>query len=199
MTWRLGGAVAGAAVLVVIIGLRCHRSAPARLVSPRRHVLRPPGPAVRLRLGVVRLYTGARPPPPPSAPPASGIPTAPFETTVSGTVATSPPDADGDAEVTLSMQLADTTVPLQVRIIGPAVNGGVALRPQRGDLRPAERAGDGPRRVHHRRARHRADWLAQPDHEPVAESWCRHAHRPALREPRRNERHTPSHGATPRR
>jgi hypothetical protein len=26
------------------------------------------------------------------------------------------------------MRLADTTVPLQIRIIGPAVNGGVALR-----------------------------------------------------------------------
>ncbi len=31
------------------------------------------------------------------------------------------------SQVTLSMQLADTTVPLEVRIIGPAVNGGVDL------------------------------------------------------------------------
>ena len=108
-------------------GLRCRRSAPARLVPSGRHLLRPPGPAVRLRLGVVLLCADVdhaldRPPQP-----ASGIPSAPFDTTVSGTVATSPPNGDGDAEVTLTMQLADTTVPLVVRIIGPAVNGGVAL------------------------------------------------------------------------
>ena len=36
-------------------GLRCRRSAPARLVASGRHLLRPPGPAVRLRLGVVLL------------------------------------------------------------------------------------------------------------------------------------------------
>ena len=120
--------------------------------------------------------------PPPHRPPRASR-AAPFETTVSGTVATSAPDNDGDAEVTLDMRPADTTVPLVVRIIGPAVNGGVALHRSAGDLRPVERAGDGPRRVHHRCARHRPDRLAQPDHDPVAESRRRHAHRPALGEP----------------
>ena len=58
----------------------------------------------------------------------AGIPSTPFDTSVSGTVATTPPDANGDSEVTLTMQLGDTTAPLTVRIVGPSENGGVAMR-----------------------------------------------------------------------
>jgi sulfoxide reductase heme-binding subunit YedZ len=126
VTWRLGGAVAGAAVLVVIAAFA--------LVGPLR-----PGWSHRAGTSAALLaqlsgsasasFSSAPPsnPPSTSTPPAAEIPTAPFETTVSGTVATSPPGADGDAVVTLGMRLADSSVPLQVRIIGPAVNGGVAL------------------------------------------------------------------------
>jgi hypothetical protein len=52
----------------------------------------------------------------------------PFSTSVTGHFATSAPNADGDSQVTLTMALADTAAPLQVRIIGPAENGGVAMR-----------------------------------------------------------------------
>jgi len=126
MTWRLGCAVAGAAVLVVIMVFAA--------VGPLR-----PGWSRRAGTSSALLaqlsgsasasYSSAPASTTPStAPPtASGIPSAPFETTVSGTVSTSPPNGDGDAEVTITMQLADTTVPLEVRIDGPAVNGGVAL------------------------------------------------------------------------
>ena len=108
-------------------GLRCRRPAPARMVPSGRHLLRPSGPAVRLRLGVVLLCADVdhaldlrparlrHPSLPPSIRPCRER------------SATSPPNSDGDAEVTLTMRLADTSVPLQVRIIGPAVNGGVAL------------------------------------------------------------------------
>jgi sulfoxide reductase heme-binding subunit YedZ len=126
VTWRLGGAVAGAAVLVVITAFAAagplrpgwsHRAGTSSALL------------AQLSSSASVSYSAPTPTTPDtSAPPASGIPTAPFETTVSGTVATSPPNGGGDAEVTLSMQLADSTVPLQVRIIGPAVNGGVALR-----------------------------------------------------------------------
>ena len=126
VTWRLGGAVAGTAVLVVIMAFAA--------VGPLR-----PGWSRRAGTSSALLaqlsgsasasYSSAptSTTPSTSAPPASGIPSAPFDTTVSGSVNTSPPNGDGDAEVTLSMQPVDTTLPLVVRIIGPAVNGGVAL------------------------------------------------------------------------
>ncbi len=126
MTWRLGGAVAGAAVLVVIIAFAAigplrpgwsHRSGTSSALLAQLS-----GSASASYASTQGSSTTA-----PPAPAASGIPTAPFETTVSGTVATSS-QSNGDAEVSLSMQLADTAVPLQVHIIGPAVNGGVALR-----------------------------------------------------------------------
>ena len=128
--WRLGGAVAGAAVLLVITAFAAAGPAPARLVPPGRDLLGAPRPAVGLRRRVV-LRGHRRTTNPPTLRAglgASGIPTAPFQTSVSGTVATSPPDANGESEVTLTMRLADTSAPLQVRIIGPAVNGGVAMR-----------------------------------------------------------------------
>jgi predicted ferric reductase len=58
----------------------------------------------------------------------SGVPAVPFSTSVSGHFTTSTPDDGGDSVVTLSMALADSTAPLQVRIIGPADNGGVAMQ-----------------------------------------------------------------------
>jgi hypothetical protein len=65
---------------------------------------------------------------PTAAAPTSGPPAVPFTTTLTGTVATSAPNGEGDSTVLLSMRLADTTTPLTVRITGPAVNGGVSMR-----------------------------------------------------------------------
>jgi DMSO/TMAO reductase YedYZ heme-binding membrane subunit len=64
---------------------------------------------------------------PSTAAPASGLPSVPFSTTVSGSVSTSGPNANGDTTVLLSMRLADTTTPLTVRIIGPTSDGGVSM------------------------------------------------------------------------
>jgi DMSO/TMAO reductase YedYZ heme-binding membrane subunit len=64
----------------------------------------------------------------PAAAPTSAPPAVPFTTTLTGTVATSAPNGEGDSTVLLSMRLADTTTPLTVRITGPAVNGGVSMR-----------------------------------------------------------------------
>jgi methionine sulfoxide reductase heme-binding subunit len=124
VTWRLGGAVAGAAVLVVIMAF-----AAAGPLRPGWSHRAGTSSALLAQLSgsASASYSSAPTSTTTSIPPATGIPAARFETTVSGTVATSPPNSDGDAEVTLAMQLADTTVPLQVRIIGPAVTGGVAL------------------------------------------------------------------------
>ena len=47
---------------------------------------------------------------------------------MSGTVATSAPNARGESQVVLTLRLTDTSTPLQIRIIGPAVNGGVEMR-----------------------------------------------------------------------
>ncbi len=127
VTWRFGGAVAGAGALVVIAAF-----AAAGPLRPGWSHRAGTSPALLAQLSgsASASYSGAPPSTSTStsAPPVSGIPSAPFETTVSGTVTTtSPPNGDGDAEVTLSMQLADTTVPLKIRIVGPAVNGGVDL------------------------------------------------------------------------
>ncbi len=126
VTWRIGAAIAGAAVLVLIAAF----AAAGPLRSGWSHRAGTSSALLAQLSGSASASFSSAPSTPPSttAPPAGGIPTAPFETTVSGTIATSPPGADGDAEVTLGLRLADTTVPLQVRIIGPAVNGGVALR-----------------------------------------------------------------------
>lgn len=128
VTWRLGGAVAGAAVLLVITVFAfagplqpgwSHRAGTSSALL------------AELSGSSSASYSSTSTPtsttPTTSAPPVSGIPGAPFVATVSGTVATTSPNSEGDAEVTLSMRLADTTAPLVVRIIGPAVNGGVGL------------------------------------------------------------------------
>ncbi len=126
VTWRVGGAVAVAAVLAAItifatLGpLRAgwsHRSGTSSALLAQLS-------------GSASTYASTTPSTTHATAAASGpsVPVAPFDTTVSGTVSTSPPNGDGNAEVHLSMQLADTTVPLVVRIIGPAVDGGVVLR-----------------------------------------------------------------------
>ncbi len=126
--WRLGGAVAGTAALVAI--------AIFATVGPLR-----PGWSHRAGTSSALLaqlsgsgsspgsYASISPSTTPSTStsPSPSVPIAPFDTVVSGTVTTSPPNGDGNTEIHLSMQLADTTVPLRVRIIGPAVDGGVVL------------------------------------------------------------------------
>jgi len=128
-SWRLGGAVAGAAALLVITAFATagplrpgwsHRSGTSSALLAQLS-----GSAATSSSGAT---TPTNPSHSASASVTSGIPTAPFQTSVSGTVATSPPDANGESQVTLTMQLADTSAPLQVRITGPAVNGGVAMR-----------------------------------------------------------------------
>lgn len=126
VTWRLGGAIGGAAALVVIAVF----AAAGPLRPGWSHRAGTSSALLAQLSGSASASYAAAPPSTttsPSVPAASGIPTAPFETTVSGTVATSSSNGDGNAEVTLNMQPADTTVPLVVHIIGPAVNGGVAL------------------------------------------------------------------------
>jgi DMSO/TMAO reductase YedYZ heme-binding membrane subunit len=126
-SWRLGGAAAGAAVLLVITAFAAagplrpgwsHRSGTSSALL------------AQLSGSATTAYSGATTSPSRStpAPAASGIPTAPFQTSVSGTVATSAPDANGESQVTLSLRPADTSTPLQIHIIGPAVSGGVEMR-----------------------------------------------------------------------
>ncbi len=129
VTWRLGGAVTGAAVLVVIAAF-----AVAGPLRPGWSHRAGTSPALLAQLSgaAATSYSGTATPTtsPGSATPAlsPSVPTAPFQSTVSGTVATSAPNAAGESEVSLTMRLADTSAPLQVHIIGPAVNGGVAMR-----------------------------------------------------------------------
>ena len=127
VTWRLGCAVAGAAVLVVLIAF----AAAGPLRPGWSHRAGTSSALLAQLSGSASASYSSAPTstrPSTSAPPATGIPASPFDTTVSGTVVTSPPNSDGDVEVILTMRLADTSVPLQVHIIGPALNGGVALR-----------------------------------------------------------------------
>ncbi len=128
-SWRLGGAAAGAAVLFVIAAFA--------VAGPLR-----PGWSHRAGTSTALLaqlsgsaatsFSGATTnpsrPQPHSASAASGVPTTPFQTSVSGTVATSAPNATGESEVSLSLQLADTSTPVQIHIIGPSVSGGVEMR-----------------------------------------------------------------------
>jgi len=126
VTWRIGGAVTGAAVLVVITAFAvvgplgsgwAHRAGTSSALLAQ--LSGSPSASYSSTQTSTNSSSATSPP--------SGTPGTPFETTVSGTVSTSPPNAGGDSEVTLRMALADTSVPLQVRIIGPAVNGGVDM------------------------------------------------------------------------
>ncbi len=131
VTWRLGGALAGAAVLLVMTAFAA--AGPLRSGWSHRAGT---SPALLAQLSGAaatsysRGTTGRTPTT--SAPAASGIPATPFTTSASGTVVTSSPSGEGesggDAQVTLTMHLQDTTTPLTVRIIGPAEGGGVAMR-----------------------------------------------------------------------
>ncbi|HVA08161.1 MAG TPA: ferric reductase-like transmembrane domain-containing protein [Acidimicrobiales bacterium] len=125
VTWRLGGAIVGIVVIIVIAAFAVigplgsgwsHRAGTSSALL------------AQLKRSTSASYSSA--PTSTTTPPAraAAIPSAPFETTVSGTVATTPPDSQGDIDVTLIMKLADSTVPLEVQIVGPATNGGVALR-----------------------------------------------------------------------
>jgi len=126
-SWRLGGAAAGAAVLFVIAAFA--------VAGPLR-----PGWSHRAGTSAALLAqlsssaatsssaAATNPSHPPSASAASGIPAAPFQTSVSGTVATSPPNASGESDVSLTLRLADTSTPVQIQIVGPSVNGGVEMR-----------------------------------------------------------------------
>ena len=127
VSWRLGGAIVSAVVVVVIalfatLGpLRpgwSHRAGTSSALLAQ----------LSGRTTASTSYSSAPPTTSNSAPPAAAIAAPPFQTTVSGTVVTASPNTNGDASVSLSMKLADTAVPLDVRIIGPAVNGGIELR-----------------------------------------------------------------------
>ena len=125
VTWRLGGAIVGIVVIIVIAAFA--------VIGPLRsgwsHRAGTSSTLLAQLSGSTSASYSDAPTSTTTAPaPASAIPSAPFETTVSGTIATTPPDSQGDADVTLIMKLADTTVPLKVQIVGPATNGGVALR-----------------------------------------------------------------------
>ena len=126
-TWRLGGVLAGAAVLLTI--------AVFAIAGPLR-----PGWSHRAGTSPALLAqlagsasgssaggaTGATSAGAPSGSPA--VPNAPFTTSVTGTFTTSGPTADGDSVVSLHMTLGDATAPLLVQIIGPASDGGVQMR-----------------------------------------------------------------------
>ena len=135
VTWRLGGGVAGAAVLVVITAFAAAvRSGPAGPTGPAPR--RPSWPSCRGRASA--SYSSAptpTAPPPPlprrprgSRPPPSRQPSRERSPRLRPTRTVTPRSRS-------PCSLADTTVPLQVRIIGPAVNGGVAMRRSDGDLR----------------------------------------------------------------
>jgi DMSO/TMAO reductase YedYZ heme-binding membrane subunit len=120
---RVGGAVAGAAVLLIIVVFAA--------VGPLR-----PGWSHRAGTSaslLAQLAAGSTvasyaPHAGASAAAPKGIPATPFQTSATGTVTVSAPDASGNSQVTLVMKLADSTTPLDVRIAGPAEAGGVAMR-----------------------------------------------------------------------
>lgn len=124
--WRLGGALAAAAVLLVITAFAAagplrpgwsHRAGTSSALLAQLS-----GASATSYASAGQSTTSSTSPPVTSA-----IPAVPFSTSVSGSVATSAPDARGESQVTLTMRLADTTAPLEVRIVGPAVNGGISM------------------------------------------------------------------------
>ena len=129
VSWRLGGGVAAAAVVLVIAAF-----AAAGPLRPGWSHRSGTSPALLAQLSgsAATSFSGAtthtNTSPSSAAASTAGIPSAPFQTSVSGTIATSPPDARGDSVVTLTTRLADTSAPLRIQIIGPAENGGVAMR-----------------------------------------------------------------------
>jgi DMSO/TMAO reductase YedYZ heme-binding membrane subunit len=123
--WRLGG---GATAALVVIGIAVFALAgPLQPGWSRRSGT---SSALLAQLSGSAATSFSSTSTPGTSPPvrSTGIPAAPFSTTVSGTVTTSPVAVRNDTQVTLNMRLADTMTPLQVRIEGPAVDGGVELR-----------------------------------------------------------------------
>ncbi len=127
VTWRVGGVLGTAAVLMVIAVF-----AEAGPLRPGWSHRAGTSSALLAQLSgaTTASSTGASAAtaPPTSAPVRSGVPATPFSTSVTGTVTQSAPDAHGESIVTLTMQPADTSAPLKVTIIGLAENGGVAMR-----------------------------------------------------------------------
>ncbi len=123
---RVGGAVAGAVVLLAIVVFAAvgplrpgwsHRAGTSSsLLAQIAH-----SQATSYASQAATLPAAA-----PAAP--KSIPTSPFQTSVTGTVSVSTPDASGQSQVTLDMKLADSPTLLHVRIDGPAEDGGVAMR-----------------------------------------------------------------------
>lgn len=124
--WRLGGALGGALVLllmVVFANVGPLQPGWSRRAGTSSALL------AQLSGAAATSYsrgTGTTPPPAASLP--AGIPATPFDTSVSGTVVTTPIGSAGNSQVTLSMHLADTSVPLQVVITGRSDSGGVQMR-----------------------------------------------------------------------
>ncbi len=127
VTWRVGGAIGTAAVLLVIAAF-----ATAGPLRPGWSHRAGTSSALLAQLSGTKTASlsgaTATTAPPTSTPVRSGIPATPFSTSVSGTVTQSAPDAHSQSVVTLAMQLANTSAPLKVTIIGVAENGGVAMR-----------------------------------------------------------------------
>ncbi len=75
----------------------------------------------------VNRVSAATPNSPTSNSTPAGVPALPFTTAVRGTMTTSSPGASGNITVDLRMTLVGSGDTLDVQIVGPAVNGGIAL------------------------------------------------------------------------
>ncbi|MGO8863991.1 MAG: ferric reductase-like transmembrane domain-containing protein [Acidimicrobiales bacterium] len=76
----------------------------------------------------------------------AGTPAVPFTANVTGTIQSSSPNAAGEVEVVLAMQVQGSGAPLVVKLMGTAVNGGVAMSSSQvvfGDAQGAVTALDG--------------------------------------------------------
>ncbi len=124
--WRLGGALAGALVLLLIAAFAF--AGPLRPGWSHRAGTSSALLAQLSGSAVASFAGGGATTPTTAGAVTAALPSTPFQTSVTGTVAQSPPNADGDATVTLTMHLDDTSAALQVQIVGPSVNGGVAMR-----------------------------------------------------------------------
>ena len=124
-TWRLGAGATAALVVIAIAAFAL--GGPLQLGWSRRSGTSSALLAQLSGSSTASFSSASTPGTSPSVR-KTGIPAAPFSTTVSGTVTTSPVGVRNDTQVTLNMRLADTTTPLQVQIEGPAVDGGVELR-----------------------------------------------------------------------
>jgi DMSO/TMAO reductase YedYZ heme-binding membrane subunit len=125
-SWRLLGLVVAASVVFGITAFAV--AGPLRAGWSHRAGTSPTLLAQLAGAAATTYSRTASPSTPTTTASASGLPSVPFTTTVTGTVSTSAPHENGDTTVLLSIRLADTTTPLTVRISGPASNGGVSMR-----------------------------------------------------------------------